>query len=262
MLLRGCAARQQPAKGPISQGAPSGSASPHLALGLPVDRDPSDDLILDERDFVLSFNPRRHDPNWVAWQLDARYLGHARRKDDFRADESLPAGLLRVTPHDYLHSGFDRGHLCPSADRNATEEMNSLTFLMTNMVPQVHELNAGPWEKLEEHERGLAAQPGAELYIVAGPIFDAIPPTIGRGVAVPRATYKVIVVLAAGQGATNVTPNTAVFAVVIPNDPGVAGHPWTEFMTSVDDVEAQSGYDFLSAIPDDVESVVESHVGP
>jgi endonuclease G len=261
VLLRGCAVRQASTKKPTQVAGSIAVSSPHLTLGLPVDGDPSDDLVLDERDFVLSFNTRRLDPNWVAWQLDARYLGHARRRDDFRADESLPPGASRVTPHDYLHSGYDRGHLCPSADRNATEEMNSLTFLMTNMVPQVHELNAGPWEKLEEQERTLAAQPGAELYIVAGPIFDATPRTIGRGVAVPRATYKVIVALATGQGATSVTPNTDIVSVVIPNDPSVAGHSWTEFATSVDDVEAQSGYDFLSAIPDDVEATVEARVG-
>jgi len=225
---------------------------------MPTDRDPSDDLILDERDFVLSFNPKRLNPNWVAWQLDSRYLGSVRRKDDFRADESLPVGTTRVTSHDYLHSGYDRGHLCPSADRSATEEMNSLTFLMTNMIPQVHELNAGPWERLEEHERDLAKRAGAEVYIVAGPIFDAAPRTIGRGVAVPSATYKVIVVLSTGQNATHVTTDTTVLSVVIPNEAGVSGHPWTEFTTSVDEVEKQSGYDFLKAIPDDVEAALEA----
>jgi endonuclease G len=220
--------------------------------------DQSDDVILDEHDFVLSFNPKRLNPNWVAWQLDSRYLGSVRRRDDFRADESLPALVTRVTPHDYSHSGYDRGHLCPSADRTASEEMNSLTFLMTNMVPQVHELNAGPWEGLEEHARDLAKQAGAELYIVAGPIFDANPKTIGRGVHVPRATYKVIVVLSSGQGATHVTRETGVISVVIPNEAGVAGHPWKEFRTTVDEIENQSGYDFLSAIPDEVEVALEA----
>jgi len=229
-----------------------------VALGLPVDADQSDDVILDERDFVLSFNPKRLDPNWVAWQLDSRYLGTVRRRDDFRADESLPTSATRVTPHDYLHSGYDRGHLCPSADRTATAEMNSLTFLMTNMVPQVHELNAGPWERLEDHARDLVKKTGAELYIVAGPLFDESPKTIGRGVAVPRATYKVIVVLSTGQNATHVTRDTSVLSVVIPNETHVSGHAWTEFTTTVDDVERQSGYDFLKAIADDVEVALEA----
>jgi endonuclease G len=229
-----------------------------VALGIPSDADQSDDVILDEHDFVLSFNPRLLNPNWVAWQLDSRYLGGVRRRDDFRADESLPASATRVTPRDYLHSGYDRGHLCPSADRTATEQMNSLTFLMTNMVPQVHELNAGPWERLEDHARDLAKKAGVELYIVAGPIFDPIPKTIGRGVAVPSATYKVIVVLSTGQDATHVTRDTPVISVVIPNEARVSGHPWNEFTTTVDDVERQSGYDFLKAVADDVEVALEA----
>jgi endonuclease G len=232
-----------------------------LALGVPTDADQSDDVLLDQRDFVVSFNPKRMDPNWVAWQLDSRYFGAVRRRDDFRSDESLPILAGRVTPHDYAHSGYDRGHLCPSADRTATEEMNSVTFLMTNMVPQVHELNAGPWEGLEEHERDLAKRTGTELYIVAGPIFDVNPKTIGRGVAVPRAAFKVIVALSAGQNAAQITTDTAVLSVVIPNEAGVSGHSWTEFATSVDDVEQQSGYDFLNAVPDDVEAALEAKAG-
>jgi endonuclease G len=219
-------------------------------------------LILDERDFVLSFNAKRLDPNWVAWELHPRYLGSARRKNDFRADEALPAGTPRVTPQDYLHSGYDRGHLCPSADRNATEEMNSLTFLMTNMVPQVHELNAGPWERLEDHERDLATKPGAAVYIAAGPLFDANPPTIGRGVAVPRAMYKIIVALRSGQRAAEVTADALVTSVIVPNERWVAGHAWNEFVASVDEIERQSGYDFLNAVPDAAEGPLEARVTP
>lgn len=231
-----------------------------MALGLPTDSDPSDDLLLDEREFVLSYNPARLDPNWVAWRLDARYLGHVHRKDDFRADGLLPATVRHVTPHDYARSGYDRGHLCPSADRDATEEMNSATFLMTNMVPQLHELNAGPWEKLEAHERDLAETPGAELYIVAGGVFDDDCPTIGVGVAVPNATYKIIVVLGAGQTPTDVSTATDVIAVVIPNEPGVGAHAWSDFLVSVDEIEQRTGYDFLPRLPDSVERVLEARV--
>jgi endonuclease G len=148
--------------------------------------------------------------------------------------------------------------MCPSADRAANEEMNSYTFVMTNMVPQVHELNAGPWEKLEEHERALVERTDTEVYIVAGPLFDSNPPIIGQGVQVPRATYKIIVSLAAGQVAQAVTPNAEVLSVIIPNTPDVGTHAWTEFVTSVDEVERQSGYDFLTAVPDDVETVIEA----
>jgi endonuclease G len=65
--------------------------------------------------------------------------------------------------------GYDRGHLAPSADRTRNEADNSSTFLMTNMMPQVPELNRGVWGDLEEYCRSLVQQ-GKELYIVAGPV--------------------------------------------------------------------------------------------
>jgi endonuclease G len=234
------------------------ASSPHVTLGVPVDADPRDDILLDQREYVLSYNPEKLSPNWCAWRLDSSYLGQAGRRGDFRPDESLPFGVYRVTPHDYLHSGYDRGHLCPSADREASPDMNSLTFLMTNMVAQRHELNAGPWEKLEEHERRLALAPGASVELAAGPVFDPDPPKIGHGVAVPRATFKIITVLKNGQTALDVTDTTPVIAVIMPNGPDVARHDWSEYLTSVDEIERQTGYDFLTAVPDAVETALEA----
>ena len=237
---------------------PAIARSPHIALGIPTDADPSDDVLLDKEAYVVSYNPKRRDPNWVAWQLDASYLGHVLRKDNFRTDRLLPAGYYRVTPGDYLRSGYDRAHLCPSADRSSAPEQNALTFLMTNMHPQLHELNAGPWEQLEQYERTLARRPGAELYIAAGGIFDDHPHTIGNGVAVPLASYKVIVVLHTGQSFADVTQGTNVIATVMPNVGGVGQHEWTDFVVSVDDVETTTGYDFLNRVAPEVQAVIEA----
>jgi endonuclease G len=239
---------------------PSGplASSPHIVLGVPVDEDPSNDVLLDEKEFAVSYNPQKLNPNWAAWRLDPSYLGHARRKDNFRADPSLPVNVYHVTPHDYVRSGYDRGHMCPSADRERTPEMNSLTFLMTNMVPQLHELNAGPWEKLEEHERELAEAPDAEVYILAGPIYGPNPRKVGHGVVVPWATWKIIVPLKKGQTASDVTDSTEVVSVIMPNEKGVGKHQWTEYLTSVDQIERLTRYDFLELVPDRVENVIEA----
>jgi endonuclease G, mitochondrial len=238
--------------------APSASLGVHLALGVPSDPDPSDDRLLDEHSFVLSYSPSKHVPNWVAWRLDHSYLGHVRRKNDFRPDPALPSELYHVSESDYLHSGYDRGHMCPSADREDTPEDNSTTFLFTNMEPQLHELNAGPWEKFEKYERELASRPGAVLYIVAGGVFSNPFPTIGRGVAVPAANFKIVVVLSEGQGASDVNEHTQVVSVLMPNQPGVGEHQWTEFLTSVDDIERATGYDFLNAVAEPVQRVIEA----
>jgi endonuclease G len=237
---------------------PAIAKSPHVALGIPTDADPSDDVLLDHGEYVVSYNPKRNDPNWAAWQLNASYLGNAPRKNNFRADRLLPTAYYRVTTKDYVGSGYDRAHLCPSADRSHTADQNAFTFLMTNMQPQLHELNAGPWEKMEEYERTLAKRPGAELYIAAGGIFAADPPTIGHGVAVPSASYKVIAVLQKGQSFADVTRSTEIIAVIMPNLPGVGEHEWTDFIVPVDYVESETGYDFFNRIAPEIQAVIES----
>jgi endonuclease G len=228
-----------------------------VALGVPTDADPSDDLLLDERAFVLSYSPLKRGPNWVAWRLDHSNLGRVHRSNDFRPDLSLPARFYRVNESDYRHSGYDRGHLCPSADRGSSAADNSLTFLFTNLLPQLHELNAGPWERLEVFARQRAER-GQVVYIVAGGIFSSPFPTIGQGVAVPNANFKVLVILNEGQGASDVSERTEVFAVLMPNQHGVGRHDWAEYVTSVDAVEAASGYDFLRAIPEGIGRVLEA----
>jgi DNA/RNA endonuclease G (NUC1) len=70
LLASGCAPRAAP---PAS--VPSSLAtSPHLRLGVPTDTDPSDDVLLDHRVFVVSYNPRLRAPNWVAWRLVAELV--------------------------------------------------------------------------------------------------------------------------------------------------------------------------------------------
>jgi endonuclease G len=230
----------------------------HVVLGVPHDADDSDDALLDETAFLVSYNPRLRAPNWVAWRLEAADIGSVRRHNSFRADDQLPQGVYRVTPHDYAHTDYDRGHLCPFADRSGTPEGASRTFVMTNMEPQLHELNAGPWEKLEQYERSRASLPDRELYIVAGGVFEDEPKTIGHGVAVPRAMFKIIVELSSGQGAKDVTTATPTVAVEMPNQPGTGPRPWQDYVTSIDRVEYDTGYDFLSAVAENVQAVLEA----
>jgi endonuclease G len=248
--------RAAPVNAPLPAPNPL-ETSPHVALGVPLDSDPRDDYWMDKGAYVLSYDDARHEPHWVAWRLERSDLGDVDRSNDFRPDPDLPSGFLRIGQNDYAHSGYDRGHMCPSAHRTASREANSLTFLMTNMQPQLHASNAGVWKGLETWERERAAE-GKVVYVVAGGIFGASPELIGPGVAVPEANFRVTVVLEPGQTATNVTPETPVFGAIVPNDASVRGKKWQELVVSVDEVERRTGYDFLARLPDDVERAKES----
>jgi endonuclease G len=245
-------------------GLPQGddlTTSLHVALGIPLDSDSSDDYLINRGQWVGSYNNARRVPNWVAWRVSPSDLGAARRQDDFRADTLLPAGFNRVTEVDYRGSGYDRGHLCPSADRTSSVSANSATFLMTNMHPQLPNLNQKPWATFEEFTRTLVRQ-GKDVYVVAGAVFDppATTRTIGPGIHVPAAEWKVALVLEPGQTVRDVTPATTLYAVEMPNTSAIVGTDWVPYAIAVDEVERTSGYDVLAGVRDDVETIIETRI--
>jgi len=238
--------------------------SKHTTLGIPSPSsmvDP-DSFLSVKSEYVLSYHSGRKVPNWVSWELNASYLGSTPRQDDYRSDDTLPPTLPQALLSDYSGSGYDRGHMCPSADRTLTPATNSQTFFLTNMVPQAANNNQGPWERLESESRNLVAA-GKELFIISGGTFSAGSNTVGNGMVVPDQTFKVIVVLdAVGQGTSAVTASTRVIAVLMPNENAQIDRfaDWHGFRVSVDMIEAQTGYDFLSDVDPAIQAVVEARV--
>ncbi|MBJ6142242.1 DNA/RNA non-specific endonuclease [Hymenobacter sp. BT559] len=243
-------------------------AADHLALGNPSGAVASltspTNYLLSKPQYALSYNRDQGKPNWVSWHLDGDDLGSAARQDDFRADESLPADWYRVKTSDYSGYGFDRGHNCPSADRTASEDDNSATFLMTNMMPQAPQNNQRTWADLEEYCRTLV-RAGNELYIICGSYgrggtgSEGYYTTIASGrVTVPARCWKVVVVLPAGTNDLGrVTSSTRVIAVNTPNNVNVNA-AWGGYRTSVDAIEKATGLDLLSALPLGVQDALEA----
>ncbi len=246
--------------------SPSGSFfEMHAPLGIPKDDDDSDDYLMEKPQYVLSYNNARGGPNWVAWNLNASWFGTAeRRQGQFITDMSLPEGFQRITHDDYTGSGYDRGHMVRSEERTRSREDNDATFLMTNILPQTHELNAGPWLSLENYCQVLATKKNCELYLIAGGIYDKNPQYLkGKGsgrVAIPKSTWKIVVVLERGQGLKDVTKDTRVIAVNMPNIRGkeFKKSGWRKYLTTVDELERLTGYDFLSNVPTEIQDVIES----
>lgn len=233
--------------------------SPHLALGTPVDGDPTDDDIVLRDAYVVDYNRPRHGANWSAWRLERADLGEElRHVGPFLPDPALPPAE-QVTHHDYDGSGMDRGHLTPSGDRTSTREANDATFLLANVLPQRPALNRGPWEALEKLSRKMATH-GERLFITAGPLWGERTTTLGtHGVPIPIAFWKVVVILPAGAGAEAVDPSTHVLAAIMPNDAEVARH-WTSYQTSLGEVEHRSGYRMLGRVPEEVRARLRTKI--
>ncbi|MBC5772700.1 DNA/RNA non-specific endonuclease [Pontibacter sp. KCTC 32443] len=244
--------------------------SVHLTLGNPsgakTDVTFINNYLLQKSQFVMSYSRDKGTANWVSWHLDESWLGSTPRQDDFRADNTLPAGWYQVGSTDYTGSGFDRGHMSPSADRTATVADNSATFLMTNMIPQAPKNNQGAWATLEGYCRSMLTG-GYEIYIISGGYgiggtgSAGYKETLAGGkITVPNRTWKVIVIIPDGTNdAARVTTATRVIAVDMPNDQAI-GTDWRAYRTTVDAIEAKTGYDFLSLVSDNVENTIEATV--
>ena len=234
----------------------------HVEFGTPA----TPGLLIVKDEFVSSYSETRGAPSWVSWNINATHFGTAPRCDCFTADQTLPASA-RIVDFNYRNSGYDRGHMVQSESRTATFQENAATFLMTNIVPQAGENNQGPWVQFENHLNDLARQQGKEIYVVAGGEYSASPATLkneGR-VQVPEWTWKVAVVMDGGEGLDDVHGHgdVQVLAIRMPNDTasarGIRNNPWQQYATTVDDIEARTGYDLLDALPNVVERIVEAN---
>lgn len=244
----------------------------HLLLGNPSGAInniiSAENYLMVKPQYALSYSNSKLTANWVAWHLNSSWLGSVSRQDDFRADENLPASWYRVKATDFYYStyGFDRGHMCPSADRTATVTDNSATFLMTNMVPQAPNNNQIVWENLESYCRDLAKK-GSELYIISGPAGEGGASAKGTftilksGVVVPKYVWKIALVLPNGNDdISRIMASTRVIAVVIPNNQECSKYPWTNYRVSVDSIENLTGYDFFKNVPKDIQDAIEARV--
>lgn len=196
--------------------------------------------------FTISFNKDNSTPNYVAWELlGEETSGEQSRSNKFWTDSEIDGC---PTTKDYSNSGYDRGHMCPAADQKWSREAMEDCFVMANICPQLHALNAGAWATLENKERQWAQRDSA-IMIIAGPIYDKTDTKrIGEaGVRVPGAFFKVL--------AAPYADRPRGIAFVYPNM--TAPGNMQDYAMSIDDLEKITGYDFFQSLPDDVEESVE-----
>lgn len=194
---------------------------------------------------LISFNPKLHIPNWVAWELTADETeGKVPRTNRFANDPDVEGC---PDPWDYSYSGYDRGHMAPAGDMKWSAEAMEQTFLLTNICPQAKTLNTGTWKRLEDKCRQWA-RADSSLIIICGPVLtDSITEFIGDSrVAVPQRFFKVILSPKASRGIGFVMNNGRV-------EGGMQAAS-----TSIDEVERITGHDFFASLPDSIEQVIES----
>jgi endonuclease G, mitochondrial len=184
---------------------------------------------------------------WAFHELTETLIkGNQGRTNNFKADYRVQNPVL---PSDYKGSGFDRGHLVPAADMKLNTESMSETFFMTNMIPQNPSLNSGVWSQLENQIRSDVLKYGS-AYVVTAPLLvkNEVYPKLQSGVSIPSHIYKIVYFYEA----------QIMKAFLMPNEKPEKGLKTKDFLTTVDELETLTGFDFYSGLPDDLEASSES----
>ncbi len=224
------------------------SCAQHERIEIPSSQKNIDEIILERKDYTVSYNKDTKCPNWVAWYLTSEHAdGDCPRDNNYYEDSDVP--YPKATNDDYRGSGWSRGHMCPAGDNKWDAEAMRESNLLTNICPQHANLNSGLWNSIEMDCRKWAKKYG-DVYIVCGPIFfNKEHETIGKNkVVVPEAFFKVILCL---QG----KPKAIGF--IVRNNEGKKKKD--QFVNTVDQVERITGIDFFPALPDSIENVVEAY---
>lgn len=195
---------------------------------------------------------------WVAFTFStATPDKNVGRNEDFRADPKLPAAY-RLTKESYSNSGYSRGHLAASSDRQYSTTANKLTFYMSNMSPQIQNgFNGGIWQKLEEKVQswGKISNPSDTLYVVKGGTIrdDQIEKYIGNGsqrIAVPKHYFMALLWLKNGD--------YKAIGFWLDHKSYDKNASYANHTVSIDELEEKTGFDFFHNLPNDIEDKVEA----
>lgn len=220
------------------------------ALGLPQIPKERNQELVEHGAFLLSYNEAHEQANWVAHIIiPAVNKGNLSRTNDFRKDSLVSTGTAEKA--DYWYSGYDRGHLAPSADFRWSQRAISESYVYSNMSPQRPELNRARWAELEGFIREHVWAKECQLYVITGPVLEEGLPTISQGsniVSIPKEFYKLVLDLTPGK--------EKAIAFLLPN--GACEKPLIAYATTVDAIETKTGIDFFTALDDDLELHLEA----
>lgn len=217
---------------------------------------------------TIEWNVNEKAQNWTAYRIHKGQATGAGYYGIWEEDPDLPASARATNSNNcYSGSGFDRGHICPSADRQYSMEANRQTFFYSNMHPQYHMFNAGPrengtqkytspWVRLESQVRswGRLAM-GDTLYVVKGgsiknqKIFNY---KLNNQIPIPQYFF---VALLKKNGANGYK---AIGFWMKHDDVDHGNDKLQDYVVNIAELERLTGIDFFCNLPDDAENQAEN----
>ena len=214
--------------------------------------------------YAVEWDVAKKSQRWSCYEMyEGNSVGNTSRyygNPQYPADPDLPSYAGWTPDNDpYYSTGYDHGHIVPSADRLCSSEANKQTFYLTNMQPQKNKFNAGIWEKMESQVRTWNKKSFRDtLYVCKGGTIDhsdQILGTTSKGALVPKYFFMAVL-------CKNSQGYKAMAFWVEHIDADYSSDNLKNYMISIDELEELTGIDFFCNLPDDVEKKVEDNMSP
>jgi len=215
--------------------------------------------------YLVGYSETDKCPLWVCYVLNAttgqpyeelvraayyEVLLESRPKTSFKTDKRTTA---QVKTGDYTNTGYDRGHMAPSYGIGLSHGTNAQlqTFLMSNVIPQTPDMNRGIWKRLEQKAANDWAQERDKIWVITGPVF--IGTNRINGVRIPAGSFKILVDETYSYRRYGDVEVQAFLMPQYPLEDATLGL----YLTTVDEIERQTGLDFFTELPDENEEELE-----
>lgn len=207
---------------------------------------------LKNRGYVVGYDDANGNPAWVAYKVFQPRSFDVGARPNFETDARTRA---KISPDDYTRSGFDRGHMAPNQAMGACygDDGQKESFLMSNIVPQLHEVNAGLWKDLEQRILKRYTRAFGEVWVVCGPIYDAPARTkrIRGKIAVPDAFFLIVADRDEDRGNALRT-----LAFIIPHEKNPGGNA-RDCLVGIREIERRTGLNFFPALDESTQDALE-----
>lgn len=230
----------------------------------------------EQRNYTMLYDPELYTSYWVAYPLCSDHMTSGRVDSWGIFDPKVPKDKQFSLSSGYSVNVYDgqvqtnyyaRGHQIPNADRNNVAAMQEQTYYPTNITPQLQEgFNGGIWVDLESAVRS-AVHAGDTVYVVTGAAFrkkgwaeeiKTISPSGGRpSLQVPNYYWKVLLKVKWNGSSIN-NAKAVGFWLEHRDDLRSSTSAYQNYTTTVDQIEAWTGFNFFANLPEALQNVCEN----
>ncbi len=248
--------------------------------------------------YSLEWDHNLRAQRWTCYQIHKENFptnGNSRKKlwpskDPWAYDPKVPMEEQQATFNELsktyypgtTNAIFEKGHICPSADRLFSKDVNEQTFYMTNILPMVGKFNGGIWNAMEAKIReflGEKVDPSNNqvtrnwndfcdtLFICKGGTIDKADQILGYTIESANVSGE-----SKAHPGKHIIPKYFFTALLAKKGESYKAlgfwvehlnenhstDPLSNYVVNIDELERLTGIDFFCNLPDDIENEIEA----